>query len=157
MLRNVFDENKANLESSLENLLIPLANQYLNELTLQDLLSLIGGESDGTDGPVFDSETGDLICHANAEPPTSEHTPTADTSPSENPTTADTSSSENPTTADTSPSGIPTLPDESTTDKGIESTTLLVPDDEPNSSNFLFHKFQVMIFTIATIMSLRIL
>lgn len=135
MLRNAFDDNKANLESSLENLLIPLANQFLNELTLQDLLSLIGGESDGTGGPVFDSETGDVICHATEEPPTSEHMPTADTSPSV----------------------IPTFPDESSTDKGFESTTLRVPDDESNSSNFLFHKFQVMIFTIATIMSLRIL
>lgn len=139
MVRDVFDNNKANLETSLENLLIPFANQYLNELTLQDLINGIGGDgSDATDGPHLDDETGELICYANEEHPTSEYVPSEESSQSVD----------------------PTLPEESTiTDeyKGNESTTLQVPDDVSNSSNFLFHKFQMIVCTIATVMSLRIL
>lgn len=150
-VRQVFDNNKENLETLLENLLIPLANGFLNELTLQDLVGAIGDGSDGSDGPHIDPETGDLICPGNDEHTTSEYTPSAETS-------VDT---EQPTMQPTmQPTLYPTVPDETTTedDKKIESTTLHVPDtDVPNSSNFLFDKFQVfMIFTVTT-MSLRIL
>lgn len=110
-VRDVFDNNKANLETSLENLLIPLANQYLNELTLQDLLNLIGGGSNGADVPRLDGDTGELICHANEEHPTSEYIPTVDTTKSANPT----SPNEPTTTVD---------------DKGIESDDFYDSNDD---------------------------
>lgn len=137
-VREVFDNNKANLETSLENLLIPLANSYLNELTLQDLLNGIGNESDE---PHMDPETGELICQINEEHPTSELPVPSVSAPSASVPSESTLN--------------PTVPNELTT-IGNESTTLLVPGDASNSSNFLFHKFQ-MIFTVATMMSLRIL
>ena len=142
----MFDNNKENLETSLENLLIPLANGFLNELTLQDLIGAIGdGSDDGSvGGPHIDPDTGDLICYANEDYTTSEYTSSEETS------------------VDTEPPTLqPTVPDESTTEdeQKIESTTLHVPDtDEPNSSNFLFDKFQVLMsLMVATTMSLRIL
>ncbi len=144
MVRNTFDNNKENLESALENLLIPLANQYLNELTLQDLLGLIGGSDESSGGAHLDPETGDLVCHVdNEESPTTEYVPSAETS---------TQSVDDPTR----PDELTTFSDEPTTKNGIESTTpFTVPDDDvPNSSNFLFHKFQVMIYTITSIISL---
>lgn len=153
MVRTIFDDNKQNLETYLQNLLIPLANEYLNELTLADLLGLIGGsggDSDESGGPHIDPDTGKLICfpYETEEPST-----TTETIPS-----FETSTSANPT----HPDEITTVTDEQTTITSTEyekneSTTLQVPDDVPNSSNFFFHKFQVMIFTVSSIISLRIL
>lgn len=147
IVRTIFNDNKENLETELENLLIPLANQYLNELTLADLINGgIGGGGSG--GPTIDPDTGDLICFADEkeeekEPPTTDYVPIP---------SAETSTNVNPSVPDDT-----TTNSDSTTERGSESTTLQAPDDESNSSHFFFDKFQVMIFTVASIISLRIL
>ncbi|KAJ6636437.1 hypothetical protein Bhyg_15027 [Pseudolycoriella hygida] len=134
-LRDVFDNNKENLETFLENLLIPLANGYLNELTLQDLLGLIGGGSGGSgrsDGPHLDPDTGELICSSDEEPPSETTESVSSTVPgdenTENPDTSsasdETSQSVNPTSPSTETSQSvdpPTLPIESSTDNELES------------------------------------
>lgn len=135
MLQDIFEKNKQNIENALENLIIPTANEYLNGLTLQDLINLITGQS-GSSGPVLDGETGQLICDANEEPTTSELLPTVD--------------------QETSQSVDPTLTEPTNDDDRIESTTRLDPDDKSNSSNFLFNKFQVAILTLTTIVCLGI-
>lgn len=150
IVRAIFNDNKAFLQTTLENLLIPFINQYLNELTLADLMNggIGGGSGGGFDGPHLDPDTGNLVCFPdNQEPSTTEYVPlpSAETSPSENPSEPDT----------TSTIGNPSQPDLTTSE--TESTTYQVPDDVPNSSHFSFDKFQVMIFTIASIVSLRIL
>lgn len=113
---------------------------------------MINGIGGGNDGPHLDLETGELICNANDESPTSEYVSSSDTSETVNPTLP-----VDPTTD--LEEGNESTSVESTTDYegGNESTTSLAPDDETNSSNFLFHKFQMMFYSIATIMTLRTL
>ncbi|KAG4065503.1 hypothetical protein HA402_013273 [Bradysia odoriphaga] len=160
IVQTIFNDNKENLETELENLLIPFANQYLNELTLADLVNGGIGGGGGTGGPHLDPDTGNLVCFADKEeekePSTTEYVPqpSAETTTDVNPTepAEDTSTNVNPS----EPDDLTTVPD-STTGRGTGSTTLQAPDDVPNSSHFFFDKFQVMIFTIASIISLRIL
>lgn len=132
-LRDIFQNNKANIENALQDLLLPIANDYLNQLTLQDLLALISGGGSDSGGPIFDGDTGELVCGT-----------------SEKATTVIAETSQSADITET-PDYEPT-----TVEKGFESTTILDPDDESNSSNFLFNKFQVMILMVATIVCLRI-
>ncbi|XP_037037130.1 uncharacterized protein LOC119074891 isoform X2 [Bradysia coprophila] len=125
IVQTIFNDNKENLETELENLLIPFANQYLNELTLADLVN--GGIGGGTGGPHLDPDTGDLVCFADKEeekdPSTTEYVPlpSAETSTIVNPSepAADTSTSVNPS----EPDDLTTVPD-STTERGSESDDL---------------------------------
>lgn len=134
-----FEDNKANIENYLQNLIIPLANEQLNQLTLQDLINLIIGDS-GSIIPPIDDATGEVICHSSEEATTSELLPTVD---------EETSSSVDTTTLTDEWTSV-------TSDEGYESTTIQDPDDESNSSNFLFNNFQVMVLTLASIICLEI-
>lgn len=109
-LREVFENNKAKIEAALVDLLLPILNQYLNELTLQDLLN--GNVSEG--GPHIDDETGELICETNEEAST-----TADEQTSQGEDSRENEASEDPT-SENSTNDDSTLPNKAT-DEGIES------------------------------------
>lgn len=118
IVQTVFNDNKANLETALENLLIPFANQYLNELTLADLVNGgIGGGGGGSGGPHLDPDTGDLVCptdnkeeEEDKDPSTTEYVPLP---------SAETTNPSEPDELTTETTEL-TTPD-STTERGIES------------------------------------
>lgn len=153
----MFRNNKANIENAIRDILIPLANQHLNQLTLQDLLNLIinGIGDNGNEGPHIDDETGELVCPGAAEPSTTEISSTASNSETTLENDTDETTLENDPTNDDDNT---TSSDASTSDnEEFESTTNIIdPEDDTNSSHFLFNKFQVMILTVASTVCITI-